>query len=587
MNNKFSLRIDLSTGRPPFAAAAFLVLSMLALLPGCRQSEDAQASSRISQELEESRTKTDNLRNAMRFLDQMTPMTRDNFIEEVQLQLNTWLKDADRSIANYSATRSLGPLPPEGLKIVEADNPLSLRFGYWDIDYLFECRTMKSMADWIVDFEFHDSIIAEFMEGHREELGAAEMLKLEEAQKLFDWTVRNIRLQEFESLASRSTDSPTQLPEDAIPVGCEYLPWETTLFCEGDFVERGRIFTALATQRGIDTYWVALDAADGKPGKLWAIAAAVGEHLFLFEPKHGFPIVDPDNSRLATLKDAITNDRILRRLNLPGQFEYAYDQKSLKDIKLLVDAVPCVDSARMKMLQASLVNEERMVVYRNFDSAIENAKKLAPEVSAELWQVPLLAQLQAVRQREIMRTLNENSRQYMAKHAVWLTGNPVAEGRFRHMQGKFENTDAGDSGALKLYIDARVDDQRIAQLDYSPEIREELGVKRMPNEPMEEYAMRVRQAQTIFTSAKRDADFLLGQLLFDRNKLSGARDALTRVIGDPKAERWHAAAHYTLARVEAELGNYSRAAEELIYKPSTQEAGNRIRLRYVRRKLDQ
>lgn len=586
MKNNLSLQSNLSLGIPPLATVALPMLAMLAIFTGCRQGEEAQASSRISQELEESRTKTDNLRNAMRFLEQMTPMTRDNFIEEVQLQLNTWLKDADRSVANYSATRSLGPLPPEALKLVQADNPLSLRFGYWDVDYLFECRTMKSMSDWIVDFEFHDSIIAEFVEGHRGELSPAEMLKLEEAQKLFDWTVRNIRLQEFESLASRSTDSPTELPEDAIPVGCEYLPWETTLFCEGDFVERGRIFTALATQRGIDAYWIALDAGGDKPGKLWAIAAAVGQHLFLFEPKHGFPIVDPDNPRLATLKDAMTNERVLRRLNLPGQSEYAYDQASLKDIKLYVDAVPCADSSRMKMLQASLVNEERMVVFRDIDALIANAKKLAPEATAELWRVPLLAQLQAARQREILRTLNDKSRQYMAEHSVWLTGNAVAEGRFRHMQGKFENTDAGEDGALKLYIDARVDDQRITQMDYSPEIRDELGVKRMPNEPMEEYAMKVRQAQMFFASAKRDADFLLGQLLFDRNKISGARDALTRVINDPKAERWHAAAHYTLARVETELGNYDRAAEELIYKPSTQEAGNRIRLRYLRRKIE-
>ncbi len=557
------------------------------LLTGCRQSSSAGSSARIAQQLEESKTQTDNLRTAMQFLDQMKPLTRDNYIKEVQLQLNTWLKDADRSNVSYSATRAFDVLPSESLEMLGANNPLSLSFGYWDVDYLFECRTMNSMAKWIVEFELHDAVIAGFLDSHRLELDDASMIKLTEAHKLFDWTVRNIRLQEFESQPSRLTDNPTQLAENSIPVGCDYLPWETALFSRGDFIERGRVFTAMAAQRGIDTYWVAVDAGGGKPGKIWAIAVAIADQLFLFEPKHGFPIVDPDASRFATLAEAASNERILRRLNLPGQFDYALSKDDLKDLKLYIDVAPCSDSSRMKMLQTNLLNDERMTVYHNVDDRIKAAQKLAPGSTAELWRLPMLAQLHAGRIRELMRTPNEKAQQYMAEHAVWLTENPVATGRFKHLQGEFENTDDGQVGALKLYIESRIDDQRIAQLEYSPEVREDLGVTRMPNEPMEMYAARVRQAQIVFSKAKRDADFLRGQLLFDRGKLPGAKSAMQLVIDDESADRWHAAAFYTLARVETELGNLDAAAEALTHKPTTQEAGNRLRLRYLRRMIDE
>ncbi|GAB5401831.1 MAG: hypothetical protein Aurels2KO_00620 [Aureliella sp.] len=523
----------------------------------------------------------------MQFLDQMKPLTRDNYIKEVQLQLNTWLKDADLSNVNYSSTRALDVLPKEQLGALGANNPLSLSFGYWDVDYLFQCRTMNSMAEWIVDFDLHDAVIASFLDAHRDELDDASMIKLAEAHKLFDWTVRNIRLQEFESQPSRLTDNPTELPENAIPVGCDYLPWETVLFSRGDFIERGRVFTALAAQRGINTYWIAVDAADGKPGKIWTIAVVIGEQLFLFEPKHGFPIVDPDASRFATLADATSNERVLRRLNLPGQFEYALSKDDLKDLKLYIDVAPCSDSSRMKMLQTNLLNDERMNVYHNIEDRITQAQQLAPGSTAEIWRLPMLAQLHAGRVRELMRTPNERSQRYMAEHAVWLMENSVSDGRFKHMQGKFENTEDGQVGALKLYIDSRIDDQRISQLEFSPEVREELGVGRMPNEPMEMYSARVRQAQMVFTKAKRDADFLRGQLLYDRGKLNGAKSSMQLVINDPSADRWHAAAHYTLARVETELGNLDAAAEALTHKPSTQEAGNRLRLRYLRRMMDQ
>jgi predicted Zn-dependent protease len=55
------------------------------------------------------------------------------------------------------------------------------------------------------------------------------------------------------------------------------------------------------------------------------------------------------------------------------------------------------------------------------------------------------------------------------------------------------------------------------------------------------------------------------------------------VIDDPRASELHAASWYTLARAYQEQGKLDEAEEALTHQPSPQEAGNRLRLRYLRR----
>ncbi|HBE71392.1 MAG TPA: hypothetical protein DDW52_24870 [Planctomycetaceae bacterium] len=570
----------------PLWTCVFCVVLATCLFSGCRKSASSQMAQRLGQRIEEKKTKTDSLRTAMQFLDQMEPLTRDNFITEIKLQLNTWIQEADRNSVQYSATDATGVLDAEMLAAVEATNPLKQNFGYWDVDYIFQCYVMNATAAWIAQSPVRDQVVLPYLEAHRDELDEEGFRQLEEAYKLFDWTMRNVRLKVMDSSVSDLSTNPRTLSENSDTLGCSYLPFETAAYCEGDFVERGRVFNALAAQRGIQTYWVAVGANEPSSGKLWAIAVAAGKNLFLFEPKLGFPVFDPDETKIATLNAAQDNPRILRRMALPG-FEYALSSADLKDIRLYVDAEPCADSARMKLLESKLLTGERMVLYRSFDDATQLASELAPDSKVQLWNVPLLAQIHATALRDMLRTVNESAQDYMRKRSIWMTPNPISIGHFKHLKGQFENGDDGQAGALRDYVNSLVDELSIQRLSFDPKVREELQVVRMPGEPLQVFEQRIVQMQAVYRRAKRDGDFLLGQLHFDRGNYSEARSRLENILSDDTAQRWYIPASYTLARIQIELGQLEQAAEQLItYRDNPREVGNRMRLRYLRRMID-
>lgn len=531
--------------------------------------------------IDESKAKSDNLRKAMRFLAGMTPLTRDNYIKEIQLELNTWLKNADSSKASYSPPSLLRDMPQDLLAAVECESAVALRFGYWDVDYLFEQRIMNKLSAWIAEYPLKDNLIAPIVEGHKKDLDVAAGLQLEEACKLFDWTVRNISMDPTTASVEHLSDNPVGIGPDGFGYG--YLPWESLLFSSGDFVERGRVFTALAQQRGIETFWIAVDAAEGSTGKLWAVGALIDNKVFVFDPRLGLPLLEPDTPALATLDEAISNPRVLRRLDLPGQFDYALEPEQLKSMTFLVDAPPVSASVRMKLLESSLLGEERMSVFREIDALQDRLLKIFPDTAVELWRVPAFAQIHAGQVREMVQTTTTTAMQYMTIHGVWLSDNPAANGRLKHLVGEFENTDEGGQGALDMYMDTRVDNERIEKLVYDPEVQRELGVFKETGESPEQFQMKVMQAQMVLGRAKLDASYLLAQLHFDRSKFSASQGFLKRVLKDERAQSWHAGCWYTLARIQQEEGDIEGATESFTKQPSPQEAGNRLRLRYLRR----
>lgn len=570
-----------------FVKVLLTIVLATVLLPttGCLKKRGRNRSEAITQALEEQKTKTDNLRNALRYLQQLSPVNRKQAAKEVQLELNTWLASADRSNVNYSPSELLQQLPAELLPAVGSSNPVNLQFGYWDIDYLYGRRLTNKLADWIVGFPVRDNLMNPILEQYAERLEEAERLKLIEAYKLFDWTIRNIALDPDTASVEQKTLDPRGPVTDDGP-GYGYLPWEVLLFSSGDYIERGRVFGALADQRGIDTAWISVGSETNSAGHLWAMAVVVGDEILVFEPKLGLPILDPDKVQLATLTEIRSNSRILRRLDLPGQFDYAYSITDLGSLQFLIDAEPVAASARMKMVEGALLSDERMVLFEDLTALADKLKQRAADIDVALWHTPLLAQIQAASVRERMDMPSPFSMSYMAQHGVWLLENPASAARFKHILGEFENSlDA--QGALSLYMDSRVDDESIQQLTYDPMVQKALGISKMPGEPSEQYNMRVAQAQYIFGLSKVDAAFLLAQLHFDRGNYSETSSWLQKhVLDDPRAQKWWPNGHLLLARTYQEQGEIAKAEQELTYQPSPIEAGNRLRLRYLRRETE-
>ena len=536
----------------------------------------------IDQAIQAKKTKSDNLRDSMRYLKQLTPFNREKVTKEILVQLNTWVENVPKDSFQYSTPALYRQPPADWVQRPEVNNPAQLTFDAWDVDYLFQCKLMRTLADWVVAAPVRDRLFQPSINALKDKLEVNEAAKFEDAYKLFDWTVRNISVEGDAKDVEKLSLDPRGPARDAL-VGCSKLPWETLLFSKGDFVERGRVFIALAHQRGIETVWVSINGTATSPGYLWAIGVPIAGQLYLFESKLGIPITDPDTLAFATLKDARENERILGRLDLPGQFDYAINPGDLTSVALLVDALPTSLSARMKMLEKSLLGADRMTLFVNSDQISATLSKSYPDDPVALWHTPLLARDFAAQVREMLRTPSQASAQYISTYGAWLMETPAAKARFQHLRGNFEST-LDEEGALSTYMKCRVDNETIDKMSYDPDVQREFGITKEDSDTKESFELRVRQWQMLYAVAKVDASFLLAQLHYDRGNFDSAVNWLEkRILPDNRAEKWHAASRYLLARAEIEQGHYEKAAESLIFQPSPQEPGNRLRLRILRR----
>ncbi len=568
-----------------------LIVVSLTSFVGCRKSMNNDRAVVIDQAIQAKKTKSDNLRDAFRYLNQLTPANRDKVTKEVLVQLNTWIDGIPKDRFQYTTPKLYQPGPANWNR-ADVSNPAQLFFDAWDVDYLFQCRLMRLMSDWIVAAPVRDKMFQQSLDTLKAKLQPNDAAKFEEAYKLFDWTMRNVGLEDGQNAKgdANSVSSLTMDPREPLrgpAVGCTKLPWETAMFSRGDFVERGRVFTALAQQRGIDSVWISVNGTDVAPGYLWAIGVPIADELYLFETKLGLPILDPDTLAFATLKEVRSNERILRRLDLPGQFDYKIDPGDLKSVALLVDALPTSLSARMRVLEKSLLGKDRMQLFIDTDALSAKLEKIAPGDPVAIWHTPLIARDVAAQIREMLDSPSQANAQavaqYVTSYGVWLMETPASKARMQHLRGNFEST-MDEDGALSLYMKCRVDDESIGQMAIDPDLQKEFGLFRGLEEPKEVFDMRVRQAQMLYGFSKVDANFLLAQLHYDRGNYESTVNWLEkRILPDNRAETWHAASHYLLARAHIELDHKSDAETSLTHQPSPQEPGNRLRLRYLRR----
>lgn len=558
---------------------------------GC-QKTSRDESERINAQLKQSTLNSEPLRQGLRNLAQTTPVNKKVMIDETRVLINAWLKEVDKSKLAYKPSKLLDALDQKDLESVGCGSPLSDQLSPEDIECLFEYRLMRKLSEWIVAQPVRDKVFQPMLSAKMSQLKPEDAEKMERAYKLFDWTIRNIKLANVESSQTNLRTRDARLPLLENGVGYTYLPWEAAVFCQGDFISRGRVFGALANQQGIDTCWISVGSAPGAAGDIFAMGLLIADQLLLVEPKLGLPILDPDNDAWATLQDVAKNEKILRRLNLP-QYEYAIQQPAISSIQFLIDATPFAVSLRAKLLEGSLLGGERMVVASDVDAIAERLTKAAPNATAAIWYTPLFAQLYAKSTQQRLGELTQFSMRYMAEHMIWLMDGSIANGRQLHLSGKFEDT-LDEQGALKSYTYTRVDDASLKKLAYNPDVQQALGLFRDTNETAEQFEARVLQAIAIFSRAKFDAAFLLGQLHFDRGDYKSASYWLReRLVGDQRAVRWHAPGWYTLGRAYIELGQYAEAEEALTkptiesgqqaYAINPQDAGNRIRLRYLRK----
>jgi hypothetical protein len=521
------------------------------------------------------------IREAFRYLPQLIRLDRTAALREIQSELNTWSKTAPANDA-WQPTELIDTISGSLRTIDFANRMTELKFGEPECEYLLQSQMLRDVSRWVLERPYHDKLFQAWLDRKKTSMPEPEWLKLEMSMKLFDWTVCNIGIEGQAGDIEKLTTNSEMPINDLAPI-YRQLPWQTLTFARGDVWQRARVFTQLAFVRGVDTVVLALPSESGATEnaaiRLWCIGVPVGKELYLFEPRWGLPIPSQADDGVATLREAKENPAVLRRAKLPGLFDYPVEQKDLNGLVAVIDVEPFAVGKTMSTLEKSLTGENRLRISINADALEQTIHAIDPKLQVRLWNVPWIAHVynQSVRAR-----LNEQSPfsiNYIGMTGAYITDTPISRARGLHLAGKFKST-VEANGALRSYMDVRVDEQTLKELEFDRDVQMMLGVVRKPEVPIEAFMFQVEQARSFFRRSKFDVAAFLAMINFDSDEADTAIDWLSkRLLAVQGSERWHAHAHYLLGRCYEMKGDLAAAIEEYKFESSPQAAGNRIRIR--------
>ncbi|MFM7516870.1 MAG: hypothetical protein ACKO3V_08005 [Pirellula sp.] len=535
----------------------------------------------IQSESIEKKEKRDALKDAFQYLPQLIRMDRTVAMQEINYQLNSWSSSVTAP-PDWKPSSLLDSIPASLRTIDFAQRMSKLEFAEPECEYMMQCQMLKQVSQWVIDKPYRDKLFVKWLEARKSDLTADEWSKLESTLKLFDWTVCNVAIEGDPKMAENLIVNPDMPPSDQAPI-YRQLPWQTLMFARGEAWQRARIFTQMCFVQGIDAVVLALTSITGATEnaalRLWCVGIPIGGEIYLFEPNWGLPIPAAKGDGIATLSQAKSDPTVLRRAKLPGRFEYPIESKDLSELIALVDVEPFAAGRTMHVLERSLTGANRQRL--SFDADQFEAKLLAidPKLSVRLWNVPWLSHVYNLSIRARLDDMSPFAISYLERFGSYVTDTPMSRARVLHFKGQLDTTiDA--PGALRMYMDCRIDEETIRELQYDGQLQKSFGVVKRPNETMEFYQKRLNIMSDYIRQSKYDIVAFLAMANMDLGKPETAIDWLAkRLLPVRGTDRWHAHAHYLLGRNAEAVGNIPEAIEEYKFDASAQAAGNRIRIR--------
>ena len=515
------------------AAALGLTALLLAALPstgGCRPDAPPPGARGQVGGLEARGISPDDLRkNAIWELNHSEEFASGEILQQVIEQLNRWI-ETEEPLPDWKADPMLAELPQALRELPAVKNLDKLEFPREDALSLQEAVWLRDLSGWARGDTLDE---------------------LEEARRLFDWTVRNIQLE----------SAPTG-PDGRAVQPVRQIPWGILLFGRGTAMDRAWIFILLARQQGIDAAVLALsdpgDPAGGRP-RPWAVGVLSKNQLYVFDVALGLPIPAPGDIKLgddgqldihpATLEQLAADDRLLRRLDLDPQHTYPVKASDLEGVVSLLAASPSALSMRMRLLEDHLAGAEKMALTAAPTPQAERLEALDHVAGARLWSLPYASIYAGIQMdgAALMPFQVDRSR------SLW-------KGRVLHLKGKL----GGDEGATHYYQAARLPD---AQLEAA------VAAKRLRPE-----------WKAFFVRAKQDASYWLGLVSFELGNYRAAIDYfLTRTLAASPDGPWTHGAKYNLGRTYEASGKYDQAAQQYEADPHwAGYHGNALRARWLR-----
>jgi hypothetical protein len=458
------------------------------------------------------------------------PTPDENVLNQIVERLNQWLRGRKLD-SSWQPTNLLETLPSE-LKQAEKLQPyLSAAALARPTFEPFEGRLLQE-AIWCRD-------ISRWVRG-------SESDKLKQAERLFDWVVRNIQLEA----------NDTALPR---------RPWQALVYGRGTAAERAWVMAMLCRQAGIDAVIL---TAPTSGGATWlSVGVVINNDLYLFDPRLGLPIPGPGGERVATLAQARADDAVLRQFDLDATtYPATASDLANSTVNLVADQFSL--SHRASTLEERLAGEDAIRLSAAVDAMAERIQPLgAGEV--RLWDEPFRSLL---RQLE----LDEKSRIQAAAQFVMFAWRPALwKARTLHFRGVKELPDGNSRDVL---ADPTDDHRDAAALYMDKSVRPTEDVLQQQTSP---------EKQMVYSTAKTCATYWLGLLNYDDSgddtgRLENALRWFEMVPGLPLGKQiWPAGAAYNAARTQTRLGRKEEAIERLLESDSPQKEGNQILARQL------
>ena len=561
---------------------------------GCNQSATTKKTSRRAATLRQ--PAAEQLERGLQYLDRLGEFDQEQAIVQASYHFNRWL-DAQTPDDAWQVDPLTQTLPREirtGTLIGELDQ---MRFQIDDVLAMLEASWGRDVADWVSRRPTAGPLAAK-LESQLDALDDFEADQLLVAARLFDWTVRNIQLDEltpypFEALTSspdgsESVASTKPPPQRAVPgPGYQLAPWEALLYGHGDALTRARVFILLARQQGIDVVTLALPGLTNPPRpRAWLTAALIGQQLYLFDTRLGLPIPGPDGNSIATLEDAIDHPQVLASLDVGSQsellYEYPFKQDDLDDIIALIDASPQALSRKLAVFEAGLTGENQLVLTVQ-PSDIETRLEPCRGVTfIRVWSVPFETLWYRKARNELLdRDKSLEAEEYLTV-GLFQGRTSLARARYQHFRGAFDMV-GEEAGAKKLYLQSRISQRQIDDLGQSPEVQEQFGLEREQGEREIEWLGRLAVTKLLIARSKLHASYWVGLAHHDSDSFN---DAITwlheRTLSATPDGPWTHGASYNLARAYEAAGRIEDARQEYLLDDSHQAHGNTLRAKLLR-----
>ena len=543
------------------------------------------------QEKLQTQSKQDHLGEAFNLLSKIITLNIQQAQRQIAYHVNEWALTRPTIQANE---------PPKLLESIDdvfrgkgaTERIASVKFLPSDVNYLRDCYVFRRISQWANAEQRDDPVLRDWIVQQQDELGEEVGDQLLTASRMFDWTVRNVAIEPMELPGNAPKE--LSLPFDMKFGGPAYRQsdYRTVSRGTGDPWSRAGVFTQLCRQANLRAAVLAVQSTETGDLSPWCVGVFIGKEVYLFEPQLGCHIPGPNQIGIATLREARSDALVMRRLNIPGLFDYPLGKDDVQQSVALLNVMPEAFSARMKLLSEGLTGDRRLNAYADGQELSQKLDEYVGIAGVQVWKAPILqelyrAELERVADRDPIFSYLYYSR-WAILESEHTSSNNLASGRWRHLTGKFRSEDDDfDKGALNIYLDQRRPEFEIKDLDIDVDLQKAYGIRQDLGISAEEYQRQIIQIQVMMRLGKRTATYWLSLLQYDDSELESAKSWLEkRVLDKEQLSFWEPAARYNLGRTLEQLGQYEKAIEIYKTEGDPQEHGNRIRARLLA-KLEQ